>query len=148
MTRRPVVLVVNGPNLDRLGERQPEIYGTTTLAELEEELVKRGAELGVDVECVQFNAEDDVVAAVAGAGERASAVILNPAALTHYSYPLREAVAACGVPVIEVHISNIYGREPYRRHSLISGVARGAVVGLGIRGYFLALETIAGETEA
>lgn len=145
MSKRPLVVVLNGPNLDRLGARQPEIYGRTTLAELEEILVKRGAELGLDVECLQSNEESALIEALAGAAGRALGVILNPAALTHYSHPLREAVAGCGVPVIEVHISNIYAREPYRRHSLISGVAKGSIVGLGVHGYLLALEALARE---
>ena len=132
------VLVLNGPNLGRLGTRQPEIYGSTTLGELEEMLRARGKELGADVECMQ----SDDAAELIGALEKtdADAVILNPAALTHYSNDLREAVAAYKGPVFEVHITNIYAREPYRRHSLISPVARGSIIGLGIRGYLLALE--------
>ena len=132
------VLVLNGPNLGRLGRRQPEIYGRTTLGELEEMLRARGKELGADVECMQ----SDDAAELIGALEKtdADAVILNPAALTHYSNDLREAVAAYKGPVFEVHITNIYAREPYRRHSLISPVARGSIIGLGIRGYLLALE--------
>jgi 3-dehydroquinate dehydratase-2 len=145
VSARPLVIVVNGPNLDRLGTRQPEIYGSTTLAELEESLAKRGAELGLEVECVQSNDHDVIVATVAAAASRASGVVLNPAALTHYSQALRDAVGSCTVPLIEVHISNIYAREPYRRHSLISGMARGSIVGLGVRGYELALEALAGE---
>lgn len=145
MSPRPLVLVLNGPSLDRLGSRQPEVYGATTLAELEGRLAARGAELGLEVECRQSNEERELIAILDGARGRAAAVILNPAALTHYSFALREAVAACGAPVYEVHISNIYAREPYRRYSLISGVARGAIVGLGVRGYELALEAIAQE---
>ncbi|HVL32141.1 MAG TPA: type II 3-dehydroquinate dehydratase [Actinomycetota bacterium] len=138
------ILVLNGPNLGRLGTRQPEIYGTTTLAELEERLRARGAELGVQVECIQ---SDDVAALIAALSDGAAdAAILNPAALSHYSVSLREAVEGCGFPVFEVHISNIYAREPYRRHSLISPVARGSIVGLGVEGYVLALE--AAVTEA
>jgi len=132
------VLVLNGPNLGRLGSRQPEIYGSTTLGELEEMLRARGKELGADVECMQ----SDDAAELIGALEKtdADAVILNPAALTHYSNDLREAVAAYKGPVFEVHITNIYAREPYRRHSLISPVARGSIIGLGTHGYLLALE--------
>ena len=133
------VLVLNGPNLGRLGTRQPEIYGRTTLAELEEQLRLRGKELGADVECLQSDEAADLIAALGSTD--ADAVILNPAALTHYSHPLREAVAACRAPVYEVHISNIYAREPFRRHSLISPVARGSIIGLGIHGYVLALES-------
>ncbi|MGZ4188793.1 MAG: type II 3-dehydroquinate dehydratase [Actinomycetota bacterium] len=132
------LLVLNGPNLGRLGERQPEIYGRTTLAELESMLRARGKELGCDVECVQSDDATKLIGALEGTD--ADAVILNPAALTHYSQDLREAVAAFGGPVYEVHISNIYAREPYRRHSLISPVARGSIIGLGVRGYLYALE--------
>lgn len=140
------ILVLNGPNLDRLGTRQPEIYGRTTLAELEEMLRKRGAELGAQVECRQ--SADPAVLIEALATTDADAVVLNPAALTHYSKPLREAVAGCGKPVYEVHISNIGAREPYRRRSLISPVARGVLIGLGIRGYLLALEAAVKEAQA
>lgn len=140
------VLVLNGPNLDRLGTRQPEIYGSTTLRELEESLRARGRELGVDVECRQSGEAAALIDALRRTEARA--VILNPAALTHYSRPLRDAVQGCGRPVYEVHISNIYAREPYRRHSLISPVARGSIVGLGIAGYHLALEAAAREAMA
>jgi len=132
------VLVLNGPNLGRLGTRQPEIYGRTTLPELEEMLRARGEELGCDVECMQSDEAAKLIAAIENTD--ADAVILNPAALTHYSNDLREAVASFIGPVYEVHISNIYAREPYRRHSLISPVARGSIIGLGINGYLLALE--------
>lgn len=135
------MLVLNGPNLDRLGTRQPEIYGLTTLAELEEGLRRHGAELGLEVECMQ--SADAGALARAIAERRPDAVIVNPASLTHYSYELRDALAACGMPVYEVHISNIYAREPYRRHSVVSPVARGVVMGLGVRGYLFALQSAA-----
>lgn len=145
---RPLVLVVNGPNLDKLGTRQPEIYGRTTLADVESALNKRAGELGLAVEFFQSNDEDAVVSAVRGAPGRAEAILINPAALTHFSYPLRDALASTGLPVIEVHISNIHAREPYRRLSLVSPVARGVVCGLGVTGYTLALEAIAGIVKA
>lgn len=132
------VLVLNGPNLGRLGSRQPEIYGRTTLPELEDMLRARGKELGCDVECMQSDEAGDLIAAIEKTD--ADAIILNPAALTHYSNELREAAASFRGPVFEVHISNIYAREPFRRHSLISPVARGSIIGLGIKGYLLALE--------
>jgi 3-dehydroquinate dehydratase-2 len=136
------VLVLNGPNLGRLGTRQPEIYGSTTLGELEEMLRARGKELGCDVECVQSDDAAELIGTLAKTD--ADAVILNPAALTHYSHDLREAVAAYDGPVYEVHITNIYAREPFRRHSLISPVARGSIIGLGVHGYLLALEAAVG----
>lgn len=140
------VLVLNGPNLGRLGTRQPEIYGSTTLAQLEDMLRARGKELGVEVECLQSDDAADLIGALRGTDARAA--IINPAALTHYSMDLREAIASFGGPVYEVHISNIYRREPYRRHSLMSGVARGSIIGLGIRGYLLALEAAVEEGKA
>lgn len=139
------ILVLNGPNLGRLGTRQPEIYGSTTLAQLEEMLRARGAELGVEVECVQSDDADVLIEALQSSDARAA--ILNPAALTHYSGALRDAVAAAAFPVFEVHISNIYSREPYRRHSMISPVARASIIGLGIRGYLHALDSAAEEAK-
>lgn len=141
MSRAPVVLVLNGPNLDRLGERQPEIYGRTTLAELEGMLRARASELGVEVRFAQSADAGRLAAALEE--HRPDAVVINPAALTHYSYPLRDALAACGAPVYEVHISNIYSREPYRRHSVVSSVASGVIAGHGLRGYLYALESAA-----
>jgi 3-dehydroquinate dehydratase-2 len=142
---RPLVLVLNGPNLDRLGARQPEIYGRTTLAELEELLRARAERLGLQVAFLQSNDEDALVEAARTAPARgAAAILVNPAALTHFSYPLRDALAASGLPVVEVHISNIHAREPFRRLSVISPVVRGVVMGLGVQGYLLALDAIAG----
>lgn len=136
-----IVLVLNGPNLDRLGTRQPEIYGRATLADVERMMRDRAAELGIELRFVQSADAADLIAAARDA--RPDAVVINPASLTHYSYPLRDALAEAGVPVFEVHISNIYAREPYRRHSVISPVARGVVAGLGVRGYLVALESAA-----
>ena len=145
MSKGPLVMVLNGPNLDRLGEREPEIYGTTTLAQLEEQIGARAGELGLDVTCLQSNDEHELIAAIAGApARRVAAILINPAALSHFSYPRRDALAATRLPVVEVHISNIHAREQYRRLSLISPVARGVVCGLGVQGYLLALEAIAG----
>ena len=141
----PLVLVVNGPNLGKLGTREPEIYGTTTLAQLEEGLRAHAKRLGLAVDFFQSDVEDEIVGAVRKGGSRgAAAIMINPAALTHFSHSLREALAATGVPVVEVHISNIHAREPFRRLSLISGVARGVICGLGVAGYGLALDAIAG----
>src|SRR5688500_8966734 len=110
MTGAPLVLVVNGPNLDKLGTRQPEIYGSTTLAELEEGMRAQAAKLGLAVEFFQSNDENEIVKAVAGTS--AAGIVINPAALTHFSFPLREALENTGLPVVEVHISNIHAREP------------------------------------
>ena len=149
MAGRPLILVVNGPNLDKLGTRQPEIYGSTTLAELSQTLLGRGEELGVDLDFFQSGVEADVVGAIADASAKnVAGIIINPAALTHFSQPLRAAIEASGLPVIEVHISNIHAREPFRRLSLVSGVATGTIVGLGVTGYALALEAMAGIVKA
>lgn len=141
----PLVLVVNGPNLDKLGTRQPDIYGSSTLADLQRSLEERARQLGLAVAFFQSNIEEEIVSAVAGArAEGAAAILINPAALTHFSSSLREALAGTGLPVVEVHISNIHAREPFRRLSLVSGVANGVIAGLGVNGYTLALEAIAG----
>ena len=137
------VLVLNGPNLGTLGTRQPDLYGTTTLSELEDALGARGRELGVDVECLQSDEAPVLIEALRTTD--AEAVILNPASLTHHSRALAEAVAGCAASVYEVHITNINAREPYRRHSLVAPHARGSIIGLGVRGYMLALEAAAQE---
>lgn len=136
------ICIFNGPNLDLLGVREPEVYGTTTLAEVEEMCRKKAAELGIEVEFRQTNHEGRLIDWLHEARESASGVVINPAAFTHYSYALREAVSAIGLPVIELHISNIYAREEWRAHSVISGVASGVVAGLGVKGYEVALEAL------
>lgn len=135
------VLLLNGPNLDKLGTRQPEIYGTTTLDEIEEDLRRRGAALGMELECVQSASEEILIDAIERAG--ADGIIVNPAAFTHFSYPLADALRSSGVPVIEVHLSNIHAREQYRRLSVVSPVARGVICGVGVDGYRFALEAMA-----
>ena len=141
----PKVLVVNGPNLDKLGTRQPEIYGSTTLAEVEKLIAGWADSLGLEAECFQSNAEDAIVEKVANApGDAVAGIVINPAALSHFSHPLRDALAHTGLPIVEVHISNIHAREPFRRISLVSGVAKGVIAGLGIDGYRMALEALAG----
>lgn len=132
------ILVCNGPNLDRLGARQPEIYGKTTLAELEEQM--RAHAVGHEVVFVQSADAETLARAIETTD--ADAVIINPASLTHYSRRLAGAVEACGKPVIEVHISNIAAREPYRRRSMIAPVAMGSIAGLGVSGYLLAIDRI------
>lgn len=136
------IWVLNGPNLDLLGVREPEVYGRTTLAEVEEMCRKKAAELGIEVDFRQTNHEGQLIDWLHEAREDAAGVVLNPAALTHYSYALREAVAGIGLPVIELHISNIYAREEWRAHSVISGVAKAVITGLGVKGYEVALEAM------
>ena len=137
------VLFLFGPNLGALGARDPERYGSQTLAELMGEVEQRGRTLGHEVEWRQSDHEGDLVAwLLAAVGEGFGAVVVNPGALTHYSYALRDAVEACAAPVLEVHMTNIYAREEFRRHSVISPVCRATFAGLGAGGYHLALEAL------
>jgi len=133
------ILVLNGPNLNLLGTREPETYGKTTLDELCKELDKLAGELGVELAHFQSNYEGALVDRLHQAKGKEAAVVFNPGAFTHYSYALRDAVAAIGIPTIEVHLSNIHAREEFRRHSVIAPVAAGQISGLGTTGYLLAL---------
>ena len=138
------IVVINGPNLNLLGRRQPEVYGSTTLAQIEERLWQRGQELGVEVACFQTNHEGEMVDIIQREGEAAQGIIINPGALTHYSYAVRDALEAVGRPVVEVHLSNIHAREGFRGRSVVAPVALGQVSGLGWRGYLAALEALVG----
>ena len=134
------VLVVNGPNLNLLGQRQPEIYGRETLADLESRLSARALELGCEVELRQSNSEGEIVSWLQEAPSLFQAVVLNAGALSHYSHAIADAIVSADVRVVEVHISNIHAREDFRHHSVISPVAAGVLVGFGTFGYELALE--------
>jgi 3-dehydroquinate dehydratase-2 len=136
------VLVVNGPNLNLLGSRQPEIYGALTLKEIEEKVTKRARELEVDVRCFQSNHEGAIVDFLQKEGPTASGIIINPGALTHYSYTLRDALEAIDKPTIEVHITNIHGRELFRRRTVTGDAADAVIAGLGAHGYVVALEAL------
>ena len=136
------IFVLNGPNLNLLGEREPDVYGTATLADIEKAVRWRGDELAVDIEFRQTNDEGELIGWIHEARDEAQGVILNPAAFTHYSLALREALSAIGEPVIEVHISNIYAREEWRAKSVVSGVVTGVVAGLGPQGYVRALDAL------
>jgi 3-dehydroquinate dehydratase II len=135
------VLVLHGPNLNLLGTREPAIYGRTTLAQLDLQIQRHAAGRGAEVECRQSNHEGQLVDWVQGAArEGFRAIVMNPGALTHYSLALRDAVSAVSVPVVEVHLSNIHGREEFRRHSVIAAAARGQIAGFGPASYLLGVD--------
>jgi 3-dehydroquinate dehydratase II len=138
------ILVLHGPNLNALGNREPEIYGEESLNEIDARLERLASELDCQVECLQSQQEGVLIDELHRARQRFGGVLLNPAGLTHVSVALRDAVKAAGVPVIEVHLSNPSAREPFRHESRISGAALGVVQGLGAAGYELALRGLAG----
>lgn len=140
------VFVFNGPNLGRLGKREPSVYGATTHAELAELCVKTGTELGIEVEVRQTDHEGELVAWLHEAADGGSPVVLNAGAWTHYSIAVRDAAAQLSAPLIELHISNVHKREEFRRHSVLSDIATGVIAGLGVAGYPLALRWIAENT--
>jgi 3-dehydroquinate dehydratase II len=137
------VLVLNGPNLGRLGRREPEKYGTTTYAELARLCRDTGSSLGLDVDVRQTDAEHEMIGWLHEAADDGSAVVLNPAAWTHTSVALRDACSQLTGPLLEVHLTNVHAREPFRQHSYVSGVATAVMAGLGVDGYLLALEWLA-----
>ena len=145
---RPLVLVLNGPNLNLLGQREPDIYGHDTLADIDARMAAHAGRLGFDIDCRQSNAEHELIGWVQAAGfppagqRRAAAIIINPGAFTHTSVALLDALTAAGLPVIEVHLSNIHQREVFRHHSYVSTVARGVICGFRARGYLLALDAL------
>lgn len=136
------ILLLHGPNLDRLGKRQPEIYGTTTLADIQNRVADYARERGQEVDARQSNHEGQLVEWVHEAADNGWAVIVNAGALTHTSVALRDALAeiADGAGYVEVHLSNVYGREEFRHHSYLAAAARGVIAGLGVHGYFAAVD--------
>jgi 3-dehydroquinate dehydratase-2 len=141
MTRR--VLVVNGPNLNLLGTREPEIYGTRSLDDLINTLEAKAKDLGLDVECFQSNDEGEIIDFLQQHAPGSLGIVINPAALSHYSLALYDCLQALALPVVEVHISNIHAREEFRSRSVTARAARGVITGLGFRGYELAMDFLA-----
>jgi len=138
----PKVLILNGPNLNLLGSREPEIYGSLSLKDIEAQTAARASELGFEVDLRQSNSEADLVDWIQQVRTDFHAVIINAAALTHSSVSILDALLACERPVIEVHLTNIFRREDFRHHSYVSRAADGVICGLGARGYLLALEAL------
>lgn len=133
------ILVVNGPNLNLLGTREPEVYGTLTLEKINEELLKYAKELGVEIEFFQSNVEGEIVNAIQAARGNCAGIVINPAAYTHTSVAIRDAISAVALPAVEIHISNVYAREEFRKHSLIAPVCVGQIAGFGLDSYKLAM---------
>lgn len=143
MTEPQKVLILNGPNLGRLGSREPDVYGHATLADVTASCRQLGEELGLDVELRQTDDEAELVGWLHEAADGDLPVVLNPAAFTHYSYALRDAVAQVSAPVVEVHLSNPAAREEFRHTSVVAGVCQGTVAGFGLDSYLLALRAVA-----
>ena len=142
---RPVIAVLNGPNLNLLGEREPQTYGSTTLADVQAQCAQRADALGYDIDFRQSNHEGALVDWIHEL-RGAAGVVINPAAYTHTSVAIRDALVNVAGPVVEVHISNVHAREEFRHHSYVSAVASGVIVGLGVEGYVLALSWLASTT--
>lgn len=137
------IMILNGPNLDKLGTREPDVYGTLTLADLEKACVEKASQLGLQIDFRQSNSETELIEWLHLAASQNSPVIFNPAAFTHYSVAIRDAAALLTAPLIEVHISNPLAREEFRHTSLISGLAKGTISGFGLNSYLLALSALA-----
>jgi 3-dehydroquinate dehydratase-2 len=138
----PLIAVVNGPNLNMLGMREPSIYGTASWEEIRKEIEERADKLGLELEFFQSNHEGAIIDFLQGLSGRARGLIINPGALTHYGFSLRDTLAAMHIPVIEVHMTNIYAREEWRANSVISAVADGVIAGFGAQVYGLALQEL------
>ena len=137
------ILLINGPNLNLLGTREPDTYGTVTFDEIVTRVSERARALGAEILAFQSNHEGAIIDFIQAEAEGAQGIIINPGALTHYGLSLRDALEGCGLPFIEVHLSNIHAREPFRRRSVMADIAQGQIAGQGWRGYILALEALA-----
>lgn len=138
------IFVIHGPNLNLLGEREPAVYGTTTLREIDDQLVQLGGSLGVEVESMQTNHEGAIIDAIQDAAKRCAGIVINPGAYSHYSYAIRDAIAGTAIPVVEVHLSNPQKREEFRHRSVIAPVAAGSISGFGVASYLLGLRAVVG----
>lgn len=136
------VLVIHGPNLNLLGTREPEVYGTQTLADVNETISAEAADLGLSVQCAQYSGEGQIIDALHAARDGYDAVIINPGAYSHYSYSIADAISGIRIPVIEVHLSNIAAREEFRRTSVTAAACRGTIGGFGATSYVLALRAL------
>ena len=139
------ILIIHGPNLNLLGKREPQIYGGKTLEEVDDILGRQAESLGVEIATFQSNHEGAIIDFIQKESSGAEGIIVNPGALTHYGLSLRDALADTNLPIIEVHLSNIYAREEFRHHSVIAPIAKGQISGLGWRGYVAALQILVGE---
>lgn len=142
------VLVLNGPNLGTLGRREPQVYGTRTLADLEAMLTARARDHGIELHCLQSNHEGQLIDAIEKEGAGSDAIIINPGSLSHYSLALADALRGSGKPVIEVHISNVFAREPERHRMVTATAAKGVISGLGFEGYVAALDYLSSQLRA
>ena len=136
------ILIIHGPNLNRLGKREPDKYGTDTMEEINSRLIEYGREADIDLQTFQSNHEGDIVDKIQMAGDHYDAIIINPAAYTHSSIAIRDALMLLDIPVVEIHLTNIYKREPFRHTSLIRDVVTGQIAGFGAYGYIMAIDAI------
>jgi len=134
------ISVIHGPNINLLGKRKKEHYGIVSLAEINNQLEKKAAEIKIELEIMQSNHEGEIIDFIQKTAQQSDGIIINPGALTHYSYAIRDALEDCPLPAIEVHLSNIYAREGFRSHSVTAQVCRGQISGLGYQGYLLAID--------